>query len=378
VEAVDKEKNWESGGLTGPYYFFMKVGTANMYLAQAKKEGLMWVGFDGDKIPQVAKNPLDDNWPQGVDRALTDLYYLAGATSQFVRESCRVVTFNSTHLQIWKITGALQDMTEIAAQRLDIEFAAGQKHFPAEIIREVPRSGLLGSINSLSVYQYLNRGTFRPVFRCYPGAFTDQSKNRWLLESEKLNGFWRQEETNYGVWVRLYLNSLAGESKWTVLPPLNAEQIRDLIPFIVSPAQLETAAMHFAQDLGLTVDIGSGKGLDKVDVRASVRHKEKSERDRIVRSALDLCSRNGFLLGDRVASNLLREFSLSIQCKNYDATLDSTGTEILLFSAHGALGVPGVVTLQQMMERQRPEFARLNDWVALVGSQIPRTGDQDT
>jgi hypothetical protein len=357
----------------GPYYFFMKVGAGNRYLRQAIDTNMLWIGFaDIKEIPSTPLSPLAQESPTTrVDRGYTDLLRLAGV-SRHMRESCRVITFGEEYLTVWKITDEIRLLTpDEAKSAMQIATCDGDKVIRAEPIAQFERRSLLASIDSLAVYQFLNRGTFRPIFRCYPDAFMQaaDAANEWLTrDTARLKPFWGAGETAYGAWVRLYLNTLTAELDpgWPTLPPhLSEDQIKSLVPYILSPAQIETTAMLFAQDLGLTVDIGVGKGLDAVDVKASARHR-KGERYAVVKDALRICDEFALDLGIAVKRSLQETSTLSIQCKDYSQSERAPNAPILLFAPFGPT-TPGTVTLQNLIRSSKlSSLPKLSDWVNLV------------
>lgn len=96
-------------------------------------------------------------------------------------------------------------------------FLRVRKFLPVKQLSKLHRGKLIAPIDSLSVYQYLNQGTFRPVFR-----IGDKRKIKHLdrvpcLPTPKLEkhdgGNLNLDETDLGKFVRLCVDYISGESK---------------------------------------------------------------------------------------------------------------------------------------------------------------------
>ena len=302
-------------------YFFFKCGKSNCWLPLALEGYGLYVGF-GDNVP---RGPNADRWigsrePEATFRALTakDDDNIAWLTHPRNRPWFLVLTFSESDLIFWEISGQLQlhlpgSETFARAEELWRSFPAKSretykrvfgpsannpvfKTLPASKVAAVPRRKLYASIDSLAVYQFLNRGTCRPIWRikgpteaAMPDLIAEQSQDSIRSRNEQA------QETKYAAFVRLYLNSslhhllgrelplslprLAGQptlaSSWS---SMRAQDRRLLVLATANPILVETAALYFCLDLGLIADIGSGKGIDVIDVRARAESREAAAR----------------------------------------------------------------------------------------------------
>lgn len=140
------------------------------------------------------------------------------------------------------------------------------------------------------------------------------------------------EEKKYAAFVRLYLNSALGRALGQTLssrvpqfagqptltsfwPSMTSLDRRRLVLATANPILVETAALYFCLDLGLVADIGSGKGIDVIDVRARAESQQLA--DRAAGLLLDLQA-DGIVISEEVLSRLRSERVLEIQCKAAD------------------------------------------------------------
>src|SRR5262249_45084308 len=146
------------------------------------------------------------------------------------------------------------------------------KTLPAVEVAAVPRRQLYASIDSLAVYQFLNRGTCRPIWRIEGPTEAEMPPLIAGQAQHSVRGRDKQgEETKYAAFVRLYLNSALGgalggtqPSRFPLLagqptlasfwPSMTARNRQQLVLATANPILVETAALYFRLDLGLIAD----------------------------------------------------------------------------------------------------------------------------
>lgn len=197
------------------------------------------------------------------------------------------------------------------------------RSLPVELFAEIPRHRLYTSIDSLSVYQYLNRGTCRPFWRIsgptgaeIPGGIkesdlTDTYPSGTLVKEERFAAF-----------TRLYLNDVlfrrvpqevpADIPRLGAIPGLD---YRDMALATFNPILVETAALALVADLGLTPDIGVGKGMDVIDVRARAATPDGRLDIELAAGALERLRAIGVRASDKLQRTLREDGVLDIQCK---------------------------------------------------------------
>lgn len=333
----------------------MKVGNSNCFLSKTESLGGFWVGrFSGEDIPKFNKNtdcPIDLSYP--------DLHFLSLFSSKRWRKKVKILTFSTNELIIWKIDDDLTYLSKVNLPKSEILSILGNKNnFKAvssktkktllselddetkyselKFLRvseefRIQRASLLAPIDSLSVYRYLNQGTFRPIFRCgddriFPDFFKHDQKNlpsiniMKKIENNKSEHH-KLTETDFGKFIRIYLNDfidfLKGDRnrQYTYFRNLSYGNLYPLIGSILNPAQVETLAYHLLLDLNLIPDVGLGKGLDVVDVKASCRHYYGFRSRQIISKAIEALK----LLKVNFSSDLYQSISktktIQIQCK---------------------------------------------------------------
>jgi hypothetical protein len=350
-------------------YFFYKCGEANCWLPVALEGHGLYVGFSDNLAPASAGNPgIAAREPEATFSALTgdDDDNIAWLTHPSNRPWFLLMTFSESDLIFWEVSGKLQvhrpgSEAFVSADTLWRQFPAKRrktykrifgpdakdplfKTLPAAKVAAVPRRTLYASIDSLAVYQFLNRGTCRPIWRikgpteaAMPPLIAKQSQAS--VRGRDKHG----EETKYAAFVRLYLNSALDRALGQTLPsrlPRLAEQPtlasywpsmtaldrQRLVLATANPILVETAALYFCLDLGLIADIGSGKGIDVIDVRA--RAESQQAADRAARLLLDLQA-DGIVISEAVCNRLRNERVLEIQCKAADRSF--AGPNIIYF-----------------------------------------------
>lgn len=359
------------------YYFLMKAGFGNQFLPMAKEWGGLWVGNPGKLDAALMKEALA---PQVID-------------------SSRIVTYGPQTLYVWRPTGP--QSRELFAKVADLplwreqatysrfnkefqksvirpDFFAGQAFqnifnswtlIPVELDFEIPRSRLIAPIDSLAVYQALNRGTFRPFFRIGGKRKVPHLDRLSIATLPPLGG---RHETELGQFVRLYFEGYARslskslDVKDRPLSCLSSSQIEDVIISILNPAQLETVASLFVLDVGLAPDVGLGKAVDTIDVRGTCRHRVVDREDIIHRVAEHL-KLNGVVASTELIKNFKSNYSLSIQCKAYEHAKIGAGILLLKPSAGSSMEVD-VLSLSRLFERVRQtnDYPILKSWLSLL------------
>jgi hypothetical protein len=391
-------------------YFFAKVGFSNCLLNYSIREAehsnerktFLWFGYrryNNNETPSLQGNTFSLNKEPAL--SYRDLYYLTQASSSAFRETSWIITFNNDRMQVWRIMDGLRKIKDDELQLLlaTPEIDGIEKSFkkglgkdylglPTELNAKVldvilekqyVRDLLPACIDSLSVNQYLNRGTFRYVYRT----------NEGLIPPEILPGFFKlellpqlieqnieepQTETRFACFTRKYFDWLLSTSNESFHTTYNLKQaeINILASSIMSPSQLEHAAAMFLKALGLTLDVGIGKGLDEIDVRASIRHKQlHSSPEKYNLLKKKILNRLKKVMGsiDPLVVKFFEETgTLSIQCKNYDYSDNKDHSHLIVFKPTG--GCDGkTITLESINEALKkdseflPEF---KDWIELV------------
>jgi hypothetical protein len=150
------------------------------------------------------------------------------------------------------------------------------KTLPAKILASVPRRELYASIDSLAVYQFLNRGTCRPIWRIKGPTEAAMPEEIARHRQESVRGT-RDAETKFGTFVRLYFTAALRhtlsqnrltvpprlESQTTlasVFPKLSAKDRQMLVLSTLNPILVETAALYFCLDLGVMPTLVQERG----------------------------------------------------------------------------------------------------------------------
>ena len=370
----------------------MKVGFSNCFLDIAEEIGGLWVGYAEDRIPK-----LDSNGACITGEERVDLRSMLVATSDKYRKDVRIIVYGKDNLTIWKPTASLRylkvneggmdwlnesiysvtlgktwlkEIKEkfggVSTQAFkDIHFGSnsGFKFIPAELETVISRDKLIASIDSLAVWQNFVRNTFRPMFSL--SGSKELEDCHWLdqiksLPAMKVSENEAHEEGRFGKFLRWYLEKQIN-GKTTFPIPAN-EKLQTALS-ILNPAQLETAAMLLCQDLGLTVDVGLGKGLDVVDVKATCRHMADSKNR--IQDVINNLESNGVLFKPELRDMIISSRTLRIQCKA-SGDLDAEG-EVLLLRPRGS-SRDNTLSLDSIKNLQN--FPKLSDWLALISHDL--------
>lgn len=328
------------------YYFFMKVGFSNSFLKHAEALGGLWVGFGGTPLPRFESEGLCIK--SAKEKA--DLRYLAVASSALWRDEVRIVTYSKDALLIWKPTADFRSLSPsdggidwadknlyknfdktwhkhtkdelggVGSEKFFKEYfgPTGWKLLPASLENVVSRELLIAPIDSLSVWQSFSRNTFQPMFSLEGNEST--GKLSWLtsqsgLDPMQISSSESLQERPFGKFIRLYLDKFALKNEESSFMDLSDVEKEHSVLAILNPAQVETAAMLMCKDLGLTVDVGIGKGLDTVDVKATVRHLPSKLRSEKIAHAISMLETAGVKFSDRLRHTIVSTKTLRIQCK---------------------------------------------------------------
>ena len=371
------------------HYYFVKVGVGNCALPFCydrigkNKSTFFYIGFDNDCIPTAdIKNPFT--------RVNKDLYFCDFMSSTQYIDNVRLITFSKERIQIWKITGRLRysnemeycDLQKYISDQKDKNHQSFSEHLKTKdkckaldvrLEKEFPRNCLPACIDSLSVNRYLNQGTFRYLYSTNKEMNPDICKGFLQPEKVELGSLGCFQESSFAFFVRKYLDWLCnGENHLSFAETYNLEpeDVLDLVSSFMSPAQLETAASMFLLSLGVTLDVGIGKGLDVVDVRGSIRHRSNWEKAaKVINNDLEE------IMGVKPKKEILKAVEdygvISIQCKNYD--YPSTSNESMSVVIFKPCGEPdersitlGAVRKFMASRRDSRQFEVWHDWVELL------------
>ena len=279
-------------------------------------------------------------------------------------------------LALWKITGKVRELNEKEKgvikefDRLDPKKWAAIKNYnyksshsffdwivsgsiiPAKKILEISRSSLPAFIDSLSVHNYFNRGTFRPL-----RVVNKDHILPFEMDKEKY-------ESAYGAIVRKYFDWILStfDESFARYLNLNTQQMKQLMLSCMSPAQLETFCALLTLDLGLTLEIGIGKAMDTVDVRATFAHKANFSAEELIRDLEDM----GVKVSSEMKLRLDEEKTLFVQCKNYDYQKSSKDVQGVLFLSNNSKSqviFEDVLSLNYFVSGNVSRLKHVSDWL---------------
>ncbi len=362
-------------------YFVYKNGLGNCWTALGTlnvDSGYLYVGFDpqfaeaGGVLPPTERNGggQPHPWQQA------DLNHIRFVAHETNFQDFMLLTFEETTLRYWRVTGPVVEAPlhvweaarTINGKGLVYDFyfkpevvggvAQPPKPFrvlPVRLVAEVPRDAIYTSVDSLASYQYLIRGTCRPLWRAsgptaaahHPEMLKQQQAR--IPRCERID-----EEEPFAAFVRLYLNELLhryGPATQSPSPRLgdfavDLDSASTVVMATLNPILVETAALAFVQDLGLTPDIGVGKGKDIIDVRARAAGPDGSFDAKIAEhawatlQALHLKTADG---DDTLRERLLKRGVLDIQCKAADRKANADGVLYFGFKGPGHDGLTSIL-----------------------------------
>jgi hypothetical protein len=337
-------------------YFVYKNGQGNFWSALAHDHGHLYVGFDDQWVGEDGETRVPTSVNGGEDsrsRELADLNHILFVSHPDNYAEFLLLTFEKTDLCFWQVTGpvtaASPDLHAAAAQmnrrgKLYQEyFAPSQvdtntkgtntelppfRVLPVKLIATVPRHAIYTSVDSLASYQYLIRGTCRPLWRA-SGTNTDDMPDEIVNHVQKSIPRCKliKPERPFAAFVRLYLNELLHRHA-EVQPQLERPRLGNhatdhasalrIVKATLNPILVETAALAFVQDLGLTPDIGVGKTKDVVDIRARAAGADGGIDKGVAEVALAKLKGLRIVLSPGLRKNLVKFGVLDIQCKAAD------------------------------------------------------------
>jgi hypothetical protein len=345
------------------HYYVYKNGKGNCWADFSREHGHLYVGYDGtcDKlVAEAGFHPIPI--VQQEDKHLADfqddLLHIMVAAHVDNHARFLLLTFEEDVVCFWRARGEVQrhehesDVWRTAKKYADQSSVMGgyayfnetraplpwdqQRTFadlrlkerafrtlPVELVDQVERHRLYTSIDSLSVYQYLNRGTCRPFWRISgpTGANIPEEIQPSGPTATYLSGG-LAAETRFAAFARLYLNEIlvrrVPQKVPANLPHLGALRnldYRALALATFNPILVETAALALVADLGLTPDIGVGKGMDVIDVRARAATPDGRLDPALAERALHRLRATGVNASPKLTGTLLDHGVLDIQCK---------------------------------------------------------------
>jgi hypothetical protein len=230
-----------------------------------------------------------------------------------------------------------------------------------KLIKRVARSELYTAVDSLSGDRNVIQRTCPPLWRV-KGTHLSVKTLGVGKQTTHRAGHLKNEE-GFGTFLRLYFNGLLRdvpgfEDGSTLAHPLgpNAETLsspdwRELASKTFNPILLETAAYYFCLDVGghdnasgharLLPDVGVGKGLSIIDVRARVRPDTERNRKAVAEAFRARLARirGKELDEDHPAVERLKDSGvLELQCKAARAKLDPENKALVFFGHGGDAG----------------------------------------
>lgn len=385
-------------------YFVFKNGMGNSWSGLAEQHGHFYVGYDDewqksgstvDLAPLPILNVKNDSLPD-------DLRNILLVSHPDNRERFTLLTFERETLSFWRVTDSVQrhevgsPFWTTAKKLAEAKKATGSdqrmltnysyfrddgcvlRTLPVDLIGKIRRNRLYTSIDSLSVYRYLNQGTCRPLWRIkgpsaamLPSVITPTE-----LSETHVEGSGRQE-TPFGAFARLYLNDVlntlpgARATTYRGIKDLCGVDYGALVLATLNPILVETAALAFCQDLGLTPDIGVGKGIDVVDIRARAVRADGTFCERTASTALDRLRASKVVPSDALREALLTHGVLDIQCKAVDRV--GGGNGVLYFGYRDVRQGTDELLVPQLREvvstaESRPSESHLRRFLGMQGA----------
>lgn len=314
-----------------------------------------FIGFDSDSwIPKIDDKGAitiihrDGKSTEWREHRTDDLYFLSLA--QRDSTASQIMVFENDKLYIFKPTGQWGWRKNVSVENLikldsplkvdrdiseKIEKTSDSRwghilefsYFEVKLQSIHERDRLPACLDSLAVYQYLSRGTFRPLSRV--GAGRDEflkksiSKDRELvrLSSYSFNRNKRvvaektDDECYLAYLYRILLDHLISGS-----PDDRKSFFKGIEHYLLAPVQLEAAAALFLRDLGYMPDFYVGKSLDRIDVRGRKIESCYLKKSEVLRGRIGITE----------YKNIIR-----IQCKDYELKNFQRADHVYLFTPDG-------------------------------------------
>jgi hypothetical protein len=386
-------------------YYRLKVGPGDLYCELCKKlkeEGKLGGFYIGWKKRQISDIDKDGKVKNTKPR---DLKNLVKATNLY-RDSSRVITYSSSCMTYWEITGPLRYTTEEEKEAFKQEIKSNKEKYhkiishdldwkkellgegdsdelypkilPVKHLLDIERHELLPTVNSLSVHQWLNRGTFRnysSIGRTTDSAF-DWPKGFLEIKDTEDN------ETNFGCFVRRYLdylydkknNKLSGNEIEDYMN-VNSDEVAELFWKTLNPSQVETLGALLAIDLGFCLEIGPAKALDVIDIQAKIPRDDINGEEKIEDAISDL-NKLGCDLSENIKKCISSNMVLKIQCKADNSQPDLPDDVILLKPIRDNSGSKNVLSVQQIADNIKATVDTPSDsknvkgWISLMRERV--------
>jgi hypothetical protein len=356
-------------------YFVYKVGTGNCWLPLADDHGL-YVGFSDSEEPNATLPPIGVRATDPTFQGLTgkDDDNIAWLTDPANQSKALILVFDDVDLLVFRPAGRVEihrnespahDAARAHHTKKPLRFSDYSELFqggdrptifktlPVRKIATIPRSSLYTSVDSLSVYQALNRGTCRRLWRTkgptdgvLPDAVVSRAQGGAQGGITSWGGSHLGVEEPFAAFVRLYLNEviarattepvyaerMAREPKLAdVAQELGERGFRLLALATMNPILVETAAFYLCLDLGLLPDVGVGKGFEGVDIRARFEPGRAWHAERLA----SLRSTPGVRVTDACVEAARAAGCLQVQCKASEKK--GVGSTLLYFG-YGSRG----------------------------------------
>jgi hypothetical protein len=371
-------------------YFFAKVDNGNRLLEFAEDLGGFYIGFFDDE-KNISNKILDFSLDTDFEIKLNypDWEYLNLFSEERWRDKIRIITYDSNELKFWEIMGKVTRFNKVHSleslpkkliklKQKNLQDFQLWNFLPVKFLTSLNRSLLPSSIDSLSVYQYLNRGTFRPLIRLaeyknkfeFPKLIEDDLYNFTVKTSKKVEE--TIIETKYSRILRFYFDAIfSHKEKYptelrNTFSNLTSSEKNLILGVLFNPAQVETMAMLLIQDIGFTADIGIGKGLDFVDIKGSLRHRQETD----IKECLAKLSENDLIKFNKSTfDKIIKEKTLNIQCKA-ESYSEIKNDLIYLLPESKNSEVENLILIENIIEKMdnpnfKSDFPLLSDWLNL-------------
>lgn len=353
-------------------YFRLKVNNGNSYYSIFRDIdfGGLWVGWSSKNNEEVKQKKLENKKLKSNERELMGIIDYLEKKPEIKK---RIIIWDRERQEIafWEITGqSFKDVPDDSLNKISeqqktrriskndsktlYDHIKGGQIIPCKVIGSIPRSCFPSFIDSLAVYMYLNIGTFRALNNIGDkkssglGLFSDRSQNSEFAELV----------TRYFNWILSKSND-----SFAKVNDLTKKQLVKLSLRYMSPAQLETFGSLLLIDLGLTLEIGIGKSLQDVDLRATFIH--RSDADERFNRIVSCMQKLGVNLSNAFLKHLQREKTIFIQCKDYDGQNQSEG--VLYLCSNNSSNKVDCLSLEYIAENFESltldNFPLISDWI---------------
>lgn len=378
-------------------YFYIKIGFSNSLINVRKIEkgtnSYLWIGYEEWESPKVNEDGLVirkalKNGKEGKSRDLDQLYASAHSSN---RKKTRLFGYSSNSFYIWEIIGDIIERDSNQSQyeeyktyieslkeshknwiakifrKKNIEEVISDpikmgRYVPVRCIYHTKREDLLPTVNTLSVYQYFSRGTFRNL----SSIGTDRNSILSFIEdSKKLKRIMpmpiyknknnsKRIESLYGMFFRLYFDSLVSSSNYITFQ-------EKLIWATLNPVQIEAFASLLCIEFGYSVDFFTANSVDTIDVIARTSNRRDKRKEFLFNDFMKHCGVH--LPNDKV---------LKIQCKAYHENRDLENGIILFTPTKQSeknlsplsISIEEFFSWRSLCKIENNEFVLLDEWLS--------------